>query len=343
MEKIFLVTGSDGHLGSNIVKQLIAKGCKVRGLRIKNSMLKTPIIEDVYYGDVRNYESMNEFFNCSDAVVIHTAGIVTISKKMDKHIFDVNVSGCENVIKHAKKIHARFIYVSSVHAINIEEYITANYEDKYPFKIDSNQKKDVYSKTKAMATTLVRKYGEGPEKIDINIVYPAGILGPGDYGKNHLNLVIKEYANKKITTYINGGYNLIDVRSAANAIVNLAMNEEHINKEYLLTGNYITIKKLFNTLSDVMNIKYPKITLPTWLLRILNPATTIFYKIKKMPPLYCNYSLKTLTEKIKFNNKEAINDLGLYIFPLRKTISDTVNFYTNNNLMENHKGQSKTD
>ena len=333
MKKTFLVTGSDGHLGSTIVKQLLLKGCKVRGLRIKNSILQTPVIEEVYYGDVRDYKSMNDFFNCTNAVVIHTAGIVTISKKMDQKIFDVNVKGCINVMEHAKKIKARYIYISSVHAINVEDYITANHQDKYPFKVESNFKKDVYSKTKAMATNLVRKAAEGTDKIDINIVYPAGILGPGDYGNNHLNLVIKEYIKRNITTYIDGGYNLIDVRSAATAIVNLAIDDKLKNKEYLLTGNYISIKNLFDTLSDVINIKSPTITLPMWLLKILNPATSIFYKLKKMPSLYCNYSLKTLTKKIEFNNGEAIQDLGLNIFPIKKTIIDTVDFYRKNNFL----------
>jgi dihydroflavonol-4-reductase len=334
MEKIFLVTGSDGHLGSTIVKQLIDRGAKVRGLRMRNSTLKTPIIEEVYYGDVRDFESMNEFFNVENAVVIHTAGIINITKKMNQRIYDTNVNGCENIIKHSKIIKARLIYVSSVHAINFDNYISKNDDEPYPFKIEVDEKKDAYSKTKAIATNLVRQASKGEDKIDFNIVYPAGIMGPGDYGNNIINQVIKEYLKNRITTYIDGGYNLIDVRSAANAIVSLAMNDNLKNREYLLTGNYISIKDLFNTLSDLTNIKYPKLTLPIWLLKALIPLTTIYFRIKKMTPLYCKYSLETLSERIDFNNNESIRDLKLKIFPLKKTLLDTINFYRANKLLK---------
>lgn len=326
MEKMFLVTGSDGHLGSTVVKYLLSKGCKVRGLRFKHTSLKTPIAEEVFHADVRDLESMNDFFNCSNAVVIHTAGIVTISKKMNSKVYDTNVVGTENVIAQAKRIHARLIYVSSVHAITEEPSISADYKERYPFKIDSSSKKDAYSRTKAIATAAVRKAAEGPDRIDYNIVYPSGIFGPGDYGNNLINLAMKEYLKKKITTYIDGGYNLIDVRAVAQAIVNLALDDSLKNKEYLLSGDYTSIKDLFNTISEEVKIDHPKITLPTWLLVLLNPATALYYRLRKMPAIYCPYSLKTLTRKIEFNNEEAKRELKLMIYPLRVTILDTVSF-----------------
>lgn len=327
MQKIYLVTGSDGHLGSTIVKQLIEKGCSVRGLRMKNSTLKTPIIEDVYYGDVRDFQSMKDFFDCDNAVIIHTAGIVTISKKMNQRIYDTNVIGTQNIIKYAKKINARLIYVSSVHAIDIDDYISYKRDEEYPFNVEYVSKTDAYSKTKALATQFVRKASKGIDKIDINIVYPSGIMGPGDYGKNLINQVIKEYMKGKIFSYLNGGYNLIDVRCAANAIVNLCVNEKLINDEYLVTGDYISIKNLFNTLSELLDIKKPKITFPYWVLKILIPVTALYFKIKKMAPLYCNYSFETLKKRVEFDNSKTLKDLNIKIPPLKETLLDTIDFY----------------
>lgn len=44
-----------------------------------------------------------------------------------------------------------------------------------------------------MATKLVRKTAESADRIAINIVYPADIIGLDDYISNIINQVIKEY------------------------------------------------------------------------------------------------------------------------------------------------------
>ena len=103
MENTYLVTGSDGHLGNTIVRLLLAKGLKVRGLRYVNTKLSTPKVEECYYGDVTDFNSMNNFFDVVNPVVIHTAGLISIDSVLTPALKNTNINGTMNVVKQCIK------------------------------------------------------------------------------------------------------------------------------------------------------------------------------------------------------------------------------------------------
>lgn len=318
MNNTFLITGSDGHLGNTIVNILLSKGYKVRGLRFTQSKLPTPIKEECYYGDVSDISTLDKFFNAINPIVIHTAGIVSVKSTMDEAIKNVNIKGTYNVVKQCIKHNAKLIYISSVHAISQSQSLI-----KEPLKIDVAKAIGPYAKSKAIATNFVRSM---KDKIPINIVYPSGMLGPGDYGNNHLNQVIKEVYKNKIKVFVKGGYDIVDIRDVANAVVTLA--EKQIkNEEYLLTGKYISVRNLICLTSKLLNKKAPTISIPHFMLKIVCPLSTLYYKIQKKPVIFSSYALDTLNEKASFSNDKAKKDLNFTNRPIENTIKDILEFY----------------
>lgn len=313
MDYTYLVTGSDGHLGSWIVKKLIKQGKTVRGLRLPSSSNNTPIIEDVYYGDVRDIQSLNSFFNVEKAKVIHTAGIITVSNKMTKALYDVNVLGSLNILKLCKEKSFPLTYISSVHSF-CETKGLVNEEGQ----IDSKKVVGPYAFTKATTTEFMK---EERKTLPINIVYPTGILGPKDYGHNHLNAVIKERLYGKLHAYIKGGYDMVDVRDVASFVVKLATSST-TNEDFILSNSYILIKDFLEKVGSTINDKKHLFNIPTKIAQIVAPLSQIYYKILKKPALFSSYSIFTLINSPHFSHQKASAFFAYNPRPIENTIID---------------------
>ena len=66
MERLYIVTGANGHLGTALLKLLDSKKSKVRALVLKNDVIHEKYSENIqfYYGDVTKKDSLNDLFAC---------------------------------------------------------------------------------------------------------------------------------------------------------------------------------------------------------------------------------------------------------------------------------------
>lgn len=79
-DRVFLLTGAAGFLGNNIAKQLMEKGCYVRGLVLKGdkAVKHVPQGVEIVYGDLTDKKSLENFFDVDnkELICIHCASIV---------------------------------------------------------------------------------------------------------------------------------------------------------------------------------------------------------------------------------------------------------------------------
>ena len=131
------------------------------------------------------------------------------------------------------------------------------------------------------------------------IIHPSGIIGPYDYGNSHLTELVREVSNEKLFAIVKGGYDFVDVRDVADAIIT-ASKKDNKGECYILSNRYITIKELSDLICDVQGIKNIKIVLPICLAKIIAPFFEVYYNLKKQTPLFTKYSLYTLLSKYIF-------------------------------------------
>ena len=122
MERLFIITGADGHLGGTLIRLLRRRKAPVRGLVLPGHM--PPAGDGVTYfqGDVRDKDSLRPLFegipSGTAVYLIHTAGIVDISGEVLPLVRAVNVDGTKNILALCQEYAVqRLVYVSSVHAI----------------------------------------------------------------------------------------------------------------------------------------------------------------------------------------------------------------------------------
>lgn len=325
MKRMYLVTGAYGHLGSTVIRQLCQRGELVRGLVLEgdNSMtFEDPKVE-IFRGDVCNAASMEILFDAPgyELTVLHIAGIVSIASRYVQKVYDVNVVGTKNVIALCKKHHVhRLVYVSSVHAIperpNREQ--TGEVSHFSPDAVEG-----LYAKTKAEATQAVLDAAQ--QGLDAVVVHPSGILGPGDAGHAHITQMIVDFLKGRLTAYVAGGYDFVDVRDVAWGTIAAA---DHGKKGecYILSNRYFEVKEILDYAAQASGHKKIKTKLPAWFAKVSAPLAEAYYKLLRQPPLYTRYSLFTLGTNANFTHEKATRELGYRPRDMLETMADTVAF-----------------
>ncbi len=187
--KLVLVTGFEGFLGSHLTKTLVACGAKVIGLDIK-TFRKDTILDSadykkmiVYRGSVADAGLLRKIFSkYSVGVVFHLAAeaIVGCSYKNPLHAFQANIAGTWEVLEAARgKRSLRAIVVASSDKA-YGSHIKLPYREDAP--LIANHPYDV-SKSCAdlIANTYIHTYG-----LPIAITRCGNIYGPGDFNFSRL-------------------------------------------------------------------------------------------------------------------------------------------------------------
>lgn len=321
---IYIVTGANGFLGNNIVRQLSKDRQTVRALVSapdRANALKGVNCE-IFVGDVTKLATLKEIFTVpkdEKVYVIHCAAIVYIKSKPNPKVRQVNVEGTKNIVEQTLAVHGKLIYVNSVHAIPVlPDHAVMTEVDHF----DPDAVEGQYAKSKAEAAQLVLDAVK-ERGLDACIVQPSGIIGPYDFGNSHLTQLIIDASTKRLKAGVKGGYDFVDVRDVVQGIL-VVCQEGKSGECYILSGHYATVSELFQMIAKATGDKPIKFFLPLWFAKLTAPLSEMYYSLKHEPPLYTKYSLDTLKSNANFSHAKAEREIGYHARPLQETITDTV-------------------
>ena len=295
MDRIYIVTGANGHLGGTIVRMLRRAGATVRGLVLPAEKVADAGAVRYFKGDVRDKATLEPLFadtDGRDVVVIHTAGIVDIADKVSPAMYAVNVGGTRNITALCLE----------VHHFSPDEVVGG------------------YAKTKAEATQIV--LDAAAAGLNAVVVHPSGILGPYDASGNHLVQLVVDYVRGKLPACVRGGYDFVDVRDVAAGCL-AAVDKGRAGECYILSNRHYEVKDVLRIAKKVQGgRKLP--VLPMWMARAAAPMLEWVAKRRRERPLYTKYSLYTLASNDRFSHDKATRELGYQPRDLYQTIRDTI-------------------
>ena len=330
MKNIYIITGANGFLGNNIVRLLEKdNNNEIRALILPND--KTDALKGLkcekFYGDVTKIETLKDIFNIDESVkekaniyVIHCASIVHLDSKYNERVYQVNVEGTKNIIQKTKEINAKLIYVSSVHAI--EEKLNHEVMDENA-SFDPDKIVGLYAKTKAETTRYVFNEAKN-NNLNACVVFPSGLLGVNDFTNTNMTVLIKKILNEKIPLLTEGGYDFVDVRDVARGVIN-ACTKGKKGEGYILSGEYVTIKKIADLVCEYGKAKSIKKVISIKVVKNIACLFELYYRLRKTTPLFTRYSLYTLNANSNFTNAKAKKDLDYQTRNIKCTIKDLVN------------------
>ena len=320
MERLYLITGANGHLGNTLIRQLLARGEKVRGLILPTESGLLPGVEYIQ-GDVRDPSSLDPFFRGlenKESFVLHTAGIVDIAENISPLLYEVNVRGTRHLLDACLTYPVkRLVYVSSVHALPEKDRFHLLREVK---RFSPESVVGGYAKTKAEATQAV--LDAVSDGLDAVIVLPSGILGPYDTAQNHLVQLVSDYIHGRLPACVRGGYDFVDVRDVAHGCLS-ALEDGKTGECYILSNRHYEIKEILRMIRFLQGGRRVP-SLPLWMAKIATPFIEMWAKRHHRRPLYTRYSLYTLHSNDKFSHDKATRELGYSPRDLYQTLADTL-------------------
>jgi len=326
--KEYIVTGANGYLGYILVQKLVGKGyfpikIIIRSPKSFDRFKGLPIKAAI--GDILDKDFISKQIT-PGSVIFHLAGVIDIGTVKNKLIYDINVKGCQNIVDACIQNKAeKLIYTSSVSVI---KPLKNNKLMKEPTVFEPKILAGHYAKSKAMATQYIIDKSKN-EGLNAVVVYPSAIIGPYDYNISNLGQVVLDYINHRLTAYVKGGYNFVDVRDVADGLINC--NEKGKSGEgYILTGESISLKQMFLILNEKLNRSKMPTRLPLPFIKIMLPLAELHYLIRRKKPVFSSCSIKILNQNSNFDNTKAKEQLDFKPRSARESLCDMVDWLFKN-------------
>lgn len=320
-----LVTGGTGFIGSYIIKNLIEKGYAVRAIRRSYKLpfyISKEILNKVEWvdGDIVDIISLNDAM-IGVSAVIHSAAIVSFSKRNRHQMYQVNVEGTANVVNVAIDNNIkRLLHVSSVAALGRTLKPSLVNEEK---KWEDNRNNTHYAITKHHAEMHVwRGFAEGIEGVIIN---PATVLGYGDWHQSSCAVFKNGY--KELPWYTTGINGFVGVEDVAESAVQLLFSDI-TQKRFIINSENWTFQQLFNTIADHFQKRRPKKEAT----KTIGEIAWRLEKLKEMvtgkKALLTRETAKIAHSKTSFDNSVLLKALpGFQFTPLEKVIKNSCEKY----------------
>ncbi|MEJ1930188.1 SDR family oxidoreductase [Nostoc sp. NIES-2111] len=325
--KIAFVTGATGLLGSNLCRELVLQGWRVKGLvrsidKAKRFLGNSGV--EFIQGDIENVPAFAQQLKGVD-VVFHTAAFFreyyqpgSDWEKMKR----INVNGTIELLQAAEAQGvARTVFISSSGVIQTYPDQPATETAPYSTFADKN----LYFKTKVLAEQEVYRFLE-TSKMDVVMILPGWMMGPGDAAPTSAGQLVLDLLRRKLPGVINGGASLTDVRDVAAATVKAAERGERGGR-YLVAGPLTNMKDIALEVEAISGVKAPRIEIPdgvaiaiAW---FLEKVTGLTGGVNPMPLA----GIQSLFEKASLSSAKAERELGATFRPIRHTLKDTMLWY----------------
>lgn len=323
-----LVTGGCGFLGSAIVRALDARGVESRVLALPNEPADNlgSLDVELVRGNVLDRDAVTRAVEGVDTVY-HAAAIYKAWMPDPTLMYDVNLSGTFNVLEAARRAGKRVIYTASIASLGrptpgaLGDEATA-YE---AWDLDF-----AYSRAKYHSRKLAQDFaGWG---LDVRIVCPGIVFGPGDIGPTPSGKLIINSLKGGPPVYMDGGASYVDVRDAALAHV-LADEKGRAGEMYIATAHNLSNLELMQAIDRAAGRSRRYLRLPVALARSAIVAMDRSARRTGKEPLlslsFFDYSLKASY----YTNAKAIRELGATFRPVGETIRDAIDYFRGRGLV----------
>ncbi len=316
-----LVTGATGFVGSHAAKALQDAGHTVRALVRTPAKLETVTARvgvdlsslERSVGDIRDVDAVKAAVDGCDAVV-HAAAVVSIDPTAEAEVSGTNFAGAQNVLDAAVGAGCDpVVHVSTGEAL-------------FPFQTDPvtvdhpvGTARQAYPRSKAQSEHLARRHqslGHG-----VVIVYPALVIGPGDYNESVQLQPMKLWLTKPIPR---SGYTMtmVDVRDVA-AVVAASMEAGRGPRRYLMFGHHLAADELLSELRAVTGRDLKSVPMPRAVFSVWGRIGDIGHRFGRDLVL-SSEAVGYMFNYCAGDNSATEHDTGVRLRPFGESLADTI-------------------
>jgi nucleoside-diphosphate-sugar epimerase len=332
MTETVFVTGATGLLGSNLTRDLVASGRRVRALvrsapraRALLAGLDVELVEGDL-GDVGAFAAALE----GAQTLFHTAAHFRDSYKGGRHwapLYRINVEGTRALLEAAYRAGVRrVVHTSSVAVVRPPDPSTAADET---MRRPPEGEPDDYYRSKIVSDQEVDAWLARHPDAHACFVLPGFMNGPGDAGPTTAGQMVLDYARRALPGVIDAHFSYVDARDVALAHVRAAERGRR-GERYLVAGRRLHMREALALLEEVTGVPAPRRAVPTAALAALALAQEAWARLSGRPVLLSWQGYRTLRREggsARFDSSKAERELGVSFRPLRDTFADAVAWF----------------
>lgn len=327
------VTGAAGFIGGNLVRGLVSRGHRVKGLVRTRSNLKG--MEDLDWervvGDINDQEKLTQAMRGCDWC-FHTAASHHLWVPDENAVFDVNVSGTRHLIDAALAAGcSRIVHTSTADTIAqpravIHGELRPTDESTPVTEADMS---GPYMRSKWLAERIARRSGR--EGAPVIVVNPTAPFGPRDIRPTPTGKLLVDFLNRRLPGWVDGGFNVVHVRDVVAGHI-LAAEKGQPGERYILgnvEGNW-TFQETLSMLSQVTGLPVPERKVPTAVAMMLARMSELMARVTGKPPGISVAGVRMLGRRHFVSSVKAIRELGLPQTPPEKALQEAVDWFKAN-------------
>jgi len=314
-----LVTGSDGLLGSNIVRCLLDYGYNVRAFIQQGK--STPTLDDLSieraYGDVLDSGS---FERAAEGVssIIHAAANTSVWPSRSRIVREVNLKGTQNAIQAAVKAQVdRFVYIGTANSFSPGTK-EAPGDETTPFICGKYQLDYIDSKYEAQQAVLRAVENLNLPALTIN---PTFMIGPFDSTPSSGMMLIK-LRQGDIPGYTSGGKCWTHARDVAVAVVN-SLSKGRLGESYIAGNVNLDYGEFFQLAAKTIGVQPPRLKMAAPLVKASGAIGSLTAALLGRPPLLSYAMARIGCDGHYYDSSKAHKQLEMPATPLELAVQES--------------------
>jgi len=312
-----LVTGANGIIGANLVRELLAESHQVRALVREKSDLRSldGLDIQIVVGDVLQPDSLTSAAEGCE-LLFHAAAVFSYWSHEASELKKIAVEGTVNVVNAAHRTGVRrviltsssVVFGSSTEKVVRDEMGKFNETDAYSIA-KAAQEKEAFAYAKRVGVELVA-------------VCPTMSVGPHDYRLGPSNAIICAYLNDPFKVTFPGGINIVSVRDVARGHILIA-ESARAGSRYLLGSENLEWSTVHQTISELCGVPGPNLRANHTTSYLAATALEIVAAFTGKPPPSTRAQAKMVGRYYWYRHNRAAK-LGYAPRPAREALADTI-------------------
>lgn len=323
-DKLILVTGGTGLVGSYLIRFLLKRGyTRIRALCRSES--RFDLLEEVkdqiewVESDILDVIGLEEAME-GVRLVYHCAALISFYPEDRSLMLRTNRNGTANVVNSSLYAGVeKLVYVSSIAAIGRNK--KSNQVDEQT-KWQRNPDNSHYAISKFQAEQEVwRGQAEG---LTVAVVNPSVILGGGFWDSGPQKIFGMTW--KEFPFYPVGATGFVDVRDVARFMI-ILMESEMKGERYILNGTNTSYQQLQTEIARSLDRRPPRYALSPTLAGWAARLSWLRSKLTGKSPLITRENARMTSLAYTYANTKSQRDFDFNYIPFERTIGETANLF----------------
>jgi dihydroflavonol-4-reductase len=261
-------------------------------------------------------------------VVYHVAADYRLWTPRPEEMYRSNVAGTRHMLEAARNAGVeRVVYTSTVGCIGFPEGGAGNEES--PVRLaDMN---GPYKRSKFMAETAAREFAQ--DGFPVVIVNPTAPVGDHDFKPTPTGKMIVDFLRGNMPAFLDTGLNVVYAGDVAAGHL-AACERGKPGERYILGGENLTLRQIFESLGEVTGIKAPRVRIPYAVAYAAGVASTGWAAVTGKEPRAPLDAVRMAKKKMWADSGKAGRELGYSAGPAVEALRRAAEWFMANGYCE---------